>query len=124
MTVGALAAIEFAIPKMRLVNGTNDRESWYVRARRAKSQRTEAFVRGIAAGLRRMRAAGYEVTITRIGPRRLDDDGATASAKHVRDGIADALGLDDGDARIAWRVEQRKSAPREYGVEVRVEVRP
>lgn len=39
----------------------------------------------------------YLVTITRYGPSRMDDDGNAAALKYVRDGVARALGIDDGD---------------------------
>jgi hypothetical protein len=54
---------------------------------------------------------GVTITITRRGGRRMDDDGLTISAKHVRDGVADWLGIDDGDKRLTWIVKQDK-APR------------
>jgi len=62
------------------------------------------------------------ITLTRIAPRRLDPgDNLNSSMKAVRDGIADALGIDDGDARLTWKYAQRKGNPKEYAVEVEVE---
>ena len=61
------------------------------------------------------------ITLTRIGPRTLDDDNLAGGFKHVRDGVADWLGIDDGDKRLTWRYEQRKGAPKEYAAEVRIE---
>ena len=61
------------------------------------------------------------VTITRIAPRALDDDNLAASAKHVRDGIADAMGLDDRDPRVRWRYAQRSDGRGVYGVEIRID---
>lgn len=58
------------------------------------------------------------VTITRVGPRQLDDDNATASCKAVRDSVARWLGVDDRDERVTWRVVQELGA---YAV--RIEVR-
>ena len=50
----------------------------------------------------------------------MDDDGLTASAKHVRDGVADWLGIDDGDQRLTWIVKQ-DSAPRgQHWVDIEV----
>jgi hypothetical protein len=60
------------------------------------------------------------VTITRIGPRQLDSDNAVGSAKHVRDQVAACLGLDDGDKRLTWNVEQAKGP---FGVKIRIESR-
>ncbi len=62
------------------------------------------------------------VTLTRVAPRALDDDGAVTSLKACRDGVADALGLpNDRDPRVTWRYAQRRGKVREYAVEVRLE---
>jgi len=34
----------------------------------------------------------------------------------VRDGVADAIGIDDGSARIEWKYAQEKGKPKEYAV--------
>ncbi len=96
--------IEFALPGMRLVNLANDHTHWRVRQRRAADQRGTAKVVARAHGVDGGIGLPLRVTITRIGPGRLDSDGLTISGKHVRDGIADALGIDDGDPRIEWLV--------------------
>ena len=61
-----------------------------------------------------------EVELVRVAPRRLDSDNLTSSLKAVRDGVADWLGVDDGDERVLWRYRQRKGAPRQYLVEIAV----
>ena len=38
--------------------------------------------------------------------------------KAVRDGIADALEVDDGDTRLTWKYAQEKGKPKEYAVRV------
>jgi hypothetical protein len=88
----------------------NNREHWRHTQRRAKSQRHAAMVETMAA----MRATGVEpefpaiVHMVRVGIRRLDGDNLQGSLKHVRDGIADALGVDDGDeSRVLWEYEQK-----------------
>lgn len=48
------------------------------------------------------------VTITRFGPRLFDDDNLAYSAKSVRDGVAEWLGIDDRDPRIYWDYRQEK----------------
>ena len=57
------------------------------------------------------------VTITRIGPRRMDDDNLASACKYVRDQIASAVGVDDGSDQYVWRYEQRKG---KYGVDVEI----
>lgn len=122
--------IELDVP-VRLVSLLNMREHWAQRAKRASMQR------GLARtyAVQKLRASplwhevangcGLTVTITRIAPRELDDDNLAGSAKHVRDGIADALGIDDGDKRIQWRYGQAKftgSARGGYSCAVKIEV--
>lgn len=65
------------------------------------------------------------VTITRIAPGELDDDNLPTSAKAVRDGIADWLGVDDRTKRsgVVWRYAEARDG-RSYGVTIRVEARP
>lgn len=61
-----------------------------------------------------------DVTITRIAPRKLDDDNLAASAKSVRDGIADALGCKDNDPRVTWTYAQERGAAKAYAVRILV----
>lgn len=61
------------------------------------------------------------ITIARLSSGTLDDDSVPASAKHIRDGIADWLGCDDRDPRIEWRYEQRHCPPKSCGVAVRIQ---
>lgn len=113
--------IEAQVP-VRLVNGANAREHWAERARRAKWERKAATTALITQSIRWIGyLAGAEsvtITITRRGGRRMDDDGLTISAKHVRDGIADWLGIDDGDKRLTWIVKQDKAPRGKHWVDV------
>jgi len=67
-------------------------------------------------------ARKISVRLTRVGPRRLDSDNLAAALKHVRDGVADALGVDDGDPRLEWIYDQQRCRPGEYAV--LVDIRP
>ena len=112
----------------RLVNALNQREHWAVRSKRAKVQRSaamSAMLMAIPGWVldSDLAAAGnppITITITRRGGRRMDDDGLTASAKHVRDGVADWLGIDDGDKRLTWIVKQDKAPRGQHWVDVEV----
>ena len=70
-------------------------------------------------------ALGCSARLIRIAPRLLHDvsESAPSALAAVRDGVADALGLDDRDASmgglIAWSYGQQRGP---YGV--RVELRP
>lgn len=55
------------------------------------------------------RGAELVVLLTRVAPRELDSDNLQGALKHVRDGVADALGVDDRDERVTWApCDQRK----------------
>jgi hypothetical protein len=98
----------------RTVSEANSHQHWRERQRRAKEQRRLAFTT-VPACVRNM-APPLRITLTRLAPRRLDSDNLAGSMKAVRDGVADAIGIDDGDQRLDWQYGQRKSS--EYGVEI------
>ena len=113
--------VDISIP-IRLVSEANVREHWAVKSKRASAQRFAARVA--------MRVASYPfclpaiVRITRVGPRSLDTDNLARSAKAVRDGIADWLGVDDGSPLVSWHYSQRKGERGEYAVQVEVWANP
>jgi hypothetical protein len=101
---------------LQIVSESNAREHWRVVAKRKKLHRTTARLL-MQRHLRPMNYAGpVEITMTRIGPRKLDDDNLTGGFKATRDGIADWLGIDDGSDRLTWICQQRIG--KHYGVEV------
>jgi hypothetical protein len=59
------------------------------------------------------------ITLTRIGPGTLDsEDNLAGGFKAVRDGIADALGVNDRHPRLRWFYGQERGGPRVYGARV------
>ena len=105
---------------MPLPSCANLREHWAARAARSKSQRSLANMAMRARPeFRKPLEAGQSatITLTRIAPRALDSDNLASAFKACRDGIADALGVDDGSPRLEWRYAQEKGAAR-----VRVEL--
>ncbi len=107
---------------LRLPSLANARLHWARRAKLAREQR--GVVQWSLACQFRWQLRQFfrwpspvAITLTRIGPRTLDSDNLEAACKHVRDGVADALGMDDGDPRLTWRYEQRKG---KWGVEIRI----
>ncbi len=106
------------------VSESNRRDHWTVRAKRSRDNRTVARVMFAKA---RFDATGQiylsgraVVTLTRISPRMLDDDNLRPALKAVRDGIADALQIDDRDPRVEWRYAQRKGVQKAVEVEMGV----
>jgi len=106
-----------SIPGLRLVSEANSRDRW-AKQKRAKTARQAAKVATICEAP--YPALPLTVTITRIAPGRLDSDNLASSAKAVRDGVADALGIDDGDSAVTWLYAQRKGGVRTYGVEIEI----
>ena len=106
---------------IRTVSTLNEREHWRKRAARAAEHR--ALARMLCTGpVRAARLAlPVRVTLTRVAPRALDGANLQASLKNVRDGIADALGVDDRTSQVTWAYRQRRGAVRECGVEISVE---
>jgi hypothetical protein len=63
----------------------------------------------------------FIVTLTRVAPSSgLDDDNLRSALKGVRDGVADALGVDDGSPLIEWHYAQRRGRARQYAVEISI----
>lgn len=101
----AAGVVVVELPGLRLVNPLNNRQGW--RAVSGRGKREKAATHAALMG-RRAPPGPWVVTITRVSPGRLDDDGATAAAKHVRDAVATWLGVDDADHRVRFLVEQAK----------------
>lgn len=104
--------------QVKTVSTLNMREHWAKRAARAKTHRKAAYAitKVIASGQR----LPVAVTLTRIAPSNgLDDDNLRGALKSVRDGVADAFGLDDRDPRIEWRYWQVRG--KGYAVAIEVE---
>ena len=89
-----------------------------MKAKRAKGHREAAFLM-LKRYRRTFHGAILTITLTRIGIRKLDGDNLQRSFKSTRDGVADALGIDDGSDRIEWKYAQEKG---KYGVKVTIEL--
>lgn len=114
--------MRFSIP-IRLPSLANIRLHWRRMATLKKGQRAATKSCMVAC-----RLVGAEipplpllVTLTRIGPRRLDDDNLAISCKYVRDEIAAVVGVDDGSDQYTWRYEQKIN--KQYSVEVEITTR-
>lgn len=104
--------MRFHIP-IRLPSLPNTRMSWRALASLKKKQKMAT---------RRVINDGWYIlpliiTITRVGPRKLDDDNLAGACKYVRDAIADRVGVDDGSPLYTWRYEQCTG---HYGVDVEI----
>jgi len=104
---------------IKTVSEANSRDHWAKKARRTKPQRDTVglVVRAALAGAGV--TAPMTVTLVRCAPSSgLDDDNLASACKGVRDGVADALGIDDRDPRVTWRYAQERSRPGKYSVRI------
>lgn len=106
---------------IRTVSTLNAREHWSKRARRAAEHRALARMLLTAPWRAARLTLPVRVTLTRVAPRALDGDNAQGALKSVRDGIADALGVDDRTPLVTWAYDQRRGKPRECGVDITIE---
>jgi hypothetical protein len=124
--------ITYTIP-IKTVSESNMREFWAVKAKRARTQRNTARIhscvafsrfpmckRSMSHLLTRCKVT-LEITLTRIGKRKQDRDNMIGGMKHVIDGIADALEIDDGDERLDWQYKQEIG--KTYGVRVEIKAK-
>ncbi len=103
---------------IKVVSVANLREHWSKRAARAKTHRSTASTMLRAAG--KAPALPVTVLMTRIGAKTLDTDNLSGGCKAARDGVADWLGVDDGDPCVTWKYAQTTVKSKEYGLIVEV----
>jgi hypothetical protein len=61
------------------------------------------------------------VVLTRIAPRRLDPSNLVGALKHVQDGFADWIGVDDKhDHIVKYEYKQEKGAPKTCAVRIEI----
>lgn len=106
--------IELRLP-IRTVSLANQREHHMVRYRRSVKERVE--VRYALHG-KALPAQGAQVTLTREGPRELDDDNLRGAFKSIRDQVAAQFGMDDRDPRLRFEYAQRKA--KKFGVVIEI----
>ena len=113
--------IDVLVP-VRIVSEANSREHWRKSAVRKKAHRSTAMLLCRAAHGWQVPTPGqrYRVLMTRIAPRQLDSDNLASGFKAARDGIADAMGIDDGSPLIDWQVAQEKGEPNVYAARVQI----
>ena len=110
--------IEFSMP-IRTVSEANMREHWAPKAKRVKSQRGATLMCARAAlWKKKPMKPPLRITLTRVAPRKLDPGNIEVSFKAIQDGVAEAIGIDDGHECLTWVYAQAKG---DYSVTVRIE---
>jgi len=105
-----MAKVLYHIP-VRTISEANRHEFWAKRAKRVKSHRQTAYAYTYKAIFDselplKDETCAFIVSMARISKRRLDSDNLYSSGKACRDGIADAMGIDDGSTRLTWTYTQ------------------
>lgn len=101
---------------IRLKSTANLRQHWAVKARATAAQRGMVKMAVINQGQRFN--PPIRIVLTRQGVRTLDDDNLQSAFKGCRDGVADALGIDDGSKLLRWEYQQEKS--KTYGIKIEI----
>ena len=100
--------VQFTIPG-HLPSRANERLHWRARYKLSRNQRQGAHMDTLAAMGRHRPRKPVTVTMTRVSRQRLDDDNVAGAFKSIRDGIADAFGVDDSPSGpITWKYAQRR----------------
>lgn len=105
---------------VKTVSEANNHAHWRGRARRARAQRRATGLVMASQFDRRGVALPCVVSLTRLSTRRLDDDNLRGALKHVRDEIAEWLGVNDASPVVQYKYDQ--AACRCGGEGVRVEL--
>jgi len=108
-----------AVVPLKLERSGNTREHWrktHKRTQEHKMLTTSCLRLQIAPG--RFMSLPVQVTMIRLGPRRMDSDNVVSTFKDVQDAVADWLGVGDGDLRVDWVYKQARST--QYGVVILV----
>lgn len=95
--------LRVVIERLRLPSLPNTRMYW-----RALAALTGKQKKRVARAMKgaEIPPAPLIVTITRSGPRKLDDDNLQGACKYVRDQIAREVGVDDGSDIYTWIYKQ------------------
>lgn len=113
--------IAFTLP-LEILSEMNQRDHWAVRYRRASRQKRVAhthtlkYAHRIRERVRKDSALCLVVRLVRVMRKRqrpFDSDNLQSGFKAVRDGIAWALGVDDGSDRIDWQCDQERGTGKE-----------
>lgn len=112
---------------IRIVSSANLKEHWAKKYKRERSQRDT--IRIYLTPILDKISLPVKITLTRIGPRKLDDDNLSYSLKSHRDHICCLLrpglapGRGDGDDLIKFDYKQNKGEPKEYALQITFETK-
>ena len=123
-----MTALTIEVPIKTVSEANRSRhEHWGSTARRVKQQRnaTRLLVRAALNNINEPETwlpQPVAVTLIRFGPKKLDDDNLGTALKAVQDGVADALGIDDGDVDQIWFYHDQVYGESEYKVVIKIDL--
>ena len=107
---------------IRVNTTSNTGGHWYNKSPRAKKERglaKAAVQNALWKDMLDPMPSKIVVTFTRFAPRTLDvADNDSSAFKHVKDGVADAIGIDDRSKIYKWKYEQEKSKDYSICIEI------
>lgn len=107
-----------AVLHVRTISENNAHEHWRKRHERRDEQR------GVARLWWRANFGDTRpavIRLVRLVAGTLDSDNLPGATKAIRDGFADAMGIDDSDAAgIVWLYHQERGRPKQYAVRVEI----
>lgn len=109
--------MKLSIP-MKLPSLSNARMHWRAMDRLKKSQKDIVWL-SLNFPERLTPTLPAKITLTRWGPRKLDDDNLASAFKYVRDQVAKQFGVDDGDESYTWVYRQQTC--KDYWIEIEIE---
>lgn len=112
--------VDIKLP-IRVKSSLNMREHWAAKHRRSAKERRDV---GLVLNTQARPELPCIVEMTRIAPRKFDDDNLRGAFKAVRDQIAEWLGADDGSDLIEWRYAQERGEPKEYAIRIKIISKP
>lgn len=103
---------------LKTVSLLNVREHWRQTANRKAEHR---HIVGLYFNGKQRPELPVTVTLTRRSPGVLDaHDNLPSAFKHIVDGLATWLGIDDADPRVTWKYAQQRCTRSDFGVIVEV----
>jgi hypothetical protein len=109
---------------LRTKNPTNNREHWRTVHTRSKKERGTAYmlVKSKLNAAPLFYPPYIQIRLTRLSSGELDDDNLRAALKSVRDGVADAFGMDDAkNSKLKFEYAQEKCKRGAYCVRIEIE---
>lgn len=112
---------------LKTVSESNKHEHWRVRHLRANGNKKKGIlgqretVKLVLSAKATKPALPCTIRLVRIAPRKLDQGNLAGSMKHVQDGCADWIGVDDRhDDVVKYEYTQERGKPNEYAIRIEV----